>query len=118
MGYLLTVEDPQRFRKSRQVGPFLGLVPRRDQSGDTDKRLRIHKRGDAFVRRLLVSCAHYILGPFGPDSDLHRFGLRLTEHGGRFGKRRAVVAVARKLAVLMHHLWSTGEPYEPLRQAA
>jgi len=118
MGYLLTVEDPQRFRKSRQVGPFLGVVPRRDQSGDTDKRLRIHKRGDAFVRRLPVSCAHYILGPFGPDSDLRRFGLRLTEHGGRFGKRRAVVAVARKLAVLMHHLWSTGEPYEPLRQAA
>ncbi len=118
MGYLLTVEDPQRFRKSRQVGPFLGLVPRRDQSGDTDKHLRIHKRGDGFVRRLLVSCAHYILGPFGPDSDLRRFGLRLAEHGGRFGKRRAVVAVARKLAVLMHHLWSTGAPYVPLRQAA
>jgi transposase len=118
MGYLLTIEDPQRFRKSRHVGPFLGLVPRRDQSGDTDKRLGIHKRGDTFVRRLLISCAHYILGPFGPDTDLRRFGLRLTERGGRAGKRRAVVAVARKLAVLMHHLWSTGAPYEPLRQAA
>ena len=118
MGYLLTIEDPRRFRKSRQVGSFLGLVPRRDQSGDTDKRLRIHKCGDAFLRQLLVNCAHYILGPFGPDTDLRRFGLRLTEQGGRFGKRRAVVAVARKLAVLMHHLWSTGEPYKPLRQAA
>jgi transposase len=118
MGFLLTIEEPQRFRKSRHVGPFLGLVPRRDQSGNTDKRLGIHKRGNAFVRRLLISCAHYILGPHGPDTDLRRFGLRLAERGGRHGQRRAVVAVARKLAVLMHHLWSTGAPYAPLRQAA
>ena len=118
MAYLLTIDDPGRFRKSRYVGPFLGLVPRRDQSGAIDKRLGIHKRGDAFVRRLLVNCAHYILGPHGPDTALRRFGLRLAERSGRHGKPRAVVAVARKLAVLMHHLWSSGAPYEPLRQAA
>ena len=113
LGYILTLETPDRFRRSREVGPALGLVPRRDQSGDQDPQLRITKTGDAYLRRLLVGSAQYILGPFGPDCDLRRWGLKLAERGGKNAKKRAVVAVARKLAVLLHHLWKTGEIYDP-----
>ena len=114
--FVLTLEEPSRFSKSRTVPVFLGLVPRRDQSGDVDKQLRITKAGDAFLRRLLISCAHYILGPFGGESDLRTWGLALCERGGKNGKKRAVVAVARKLAVLLHRLWVSGEPYEAVRK--
>ena len=109
-----TLEDPARFAKGREVGPALGLVPRRDQSGDRDPQLSITKTGNAFLRRLLVGSAHYVLGPFGPDCDLRRWGLQLAERGGKNAKKRAVVAVARKLAVLLHRLWKNGELYEPL----
>lgn len=118
LSFVLTLEHPQRFAKSRDVGPFLGLVPRRDQSGQVDKHMRISKAGDVYLRRLLVGCAQYILGPFGPDSALRRWGLARMQLGGKAGKRRAVVAVARKLAVLLHHLWITGEVYEPFPQTA
>ena len=114
LAFLLTLETPERFKNSRQVGPFLGLVPRRDQSGKVDKQLGITKAGNAFLRRLLVGCSQYIMGPFGPDCALRRFGLKLAERGGKNAKRRAVVAVARKLAVLMHKLWVSGVPYDPL----
>lgn len=118
LAFVLTVGDPQRFARRRDVGAYLGLVPRRDQSGGLDKQLRISKAGDAYVRRLLVSAAQYILGPFGPDSDLKRHGLQLAERGGRAAKKKAVVAIARKLAVLMLALWSeTGADYQPLREA-
>jgi transposase len=110
--YVLTIEDPERFSKSRQVGPFLGLTPRRDQSGKTDKQLRITKAGNKYLRQLLVGSAHYILGPFGPDSHLRRHGLALAARGGKNAKKRAVVAVARKLAVLLHRLWVSGQTYE------
>ena len=113
LAFVLTLEDPGRFAKSRHVGPALGLVPRRDQSGSHDPQLRITKTGDAFLRRLLVGSAQYILGPFGPDCDLRRWGLALAERGGKNAKKRAVVAVARKLAILLHHLWITGEAYDP-----
>jgi len=113
LAYVLTLEDPQRFKKSREVGPALGLVPRRDQSGGHDPQLRITKTGDTYLRRLLVGSAQYILGPFGPDCDLRRWGLMLAERGGKNAKKRAVVGVARKLAVLLHHLWKTGEVYDP-----
>jgi hypothetical protein len=66
---------------------------------------------------MLVQGAHYILGPFGQDSDLRRWGLTLAERGGKNAKKRAVVAVARKLAVLLHKLWVSGEVYEPLRNS-
>lgn len=112
--YLLTIEDKNRFKKSRMAGAFLGLRPRRDQSGDGDPQLRITKTGDPFLRRLLVNSANYILGPFGPDSDLRRWGLELAKRGGKNAKKRALVAVARKLAVLLHRLWVTGEDYQPL----
>jgi transposase len=116
LAFILTLEESARFATSRAVGPFLGLTPRRDQSGQTEKQLRITKAGDAYLRRLLVGSAQYILGPFGPDCDLRRFGLKLAARGGKNAKRRAVVAVARKLGVLMHHLWKTGATYDPFYQ--
>jgi transposase len=118
LGYVLTLENPDRFRKSRDVGPYLGLVPQQEDSGDIQPQLRISKAGDMMMRRLLVGSAHYILGPFGPDTDLRRYGLQLCERGGKNAKKRAAVAVARKLAVLLHRLWVSGEVYEPLRHAA
>jgi transposase len=112
--FVLTIEDKERFSKSRMVGAFLGLRARKSASGNNDPQLRITKAGDAFLRRLLVNGANYILGPFGKDSDLRRWGLALASRGGKNAKKRAKVAVARKLAVLMHRLWVTGEVYEPL----
>jgi len=112
--YVLTVDDPYRFRRSRDAGAYFGLRPRRRESGDSRPQLRITKEGDAYVRKLLVQCAHHILGPFGQDSDLRRWGLELAGHGGKNAKKRALVAVARKLSVLLHKLWVSGEVYEPL----
>jgi len=115
--YVLTLEDPKRFAKSRDVGAYLGLVPKQEDSGDSQPQLRITKMGDMMLRRLLVGSAHYILGPFGPDTDLRRYGLRLSAQGGKNAKKRAVVAVARKLSVLLHRLWVSKEVYAPLRHA-
>lgn len=114
LAYVLTLETPQRFKRSRDVGPYLGLVPQQEDSGDSQPQLGISKAGDRMLRKLLVGSAHYILGPFGPDTDLRRFGMKLCERGGKNAKKRASVAVARKLAVLLHRLWSSGEVYEPL----
>lgn len=111
--YVLSLEQPGRFGKSRQVGAYLGLTPRRDQSGASDKQLRITKAGNRYLRQLLVSCAHYIMGPFGPDSDLRRHGMAIAARGGKNAKKRAIVAVARKLSVLLHQLWLSGQAYEP-----
>jgi transposase len=115
--FVLTLEDPYRFAKSRSVGAYLGLVPARDHSGDRDPQKRISKEGDQMLRKLLVGSAHYILGPFGGDSDLRRHGEKIASRGAKNAKKRAVVAVARKLAVLLHSLWMSGELYEPLRNA-
>jgi transposase len=113
--YMLTLEDPHRFRKSRDVGCYLGLQPGRRNSGQSEPQMHISKEGDPYLRTLLVQGAHHILGPFGADSDLRRWGLRLAERGGKNGKKRAIIATARKLAVLLHRLWVSGEVYEPLR---
>jgi transposase len=113
--FVLTLEDPYRFEKSRSVGAYLGLVPASDRSGERDPQKRISKEGDEMLRKLLVSGAHYVLGPFGSDSDLRRHGEKIASRGGKNSKKRAVVAVARKLAVLLHSLWVSGEVYEPLR---
>jgi transposase len=110
--FVLTIDDKNRLPKSRMAGAFLGLRPRKSKSCDDDPQLRITKAGDPFLRRLLVNGANYILGPFGKDSDLRRWGLELAKRGGKNAKKRAKVAVARKLAVLMHRLWVTGEVYE------
>lgn len=116
--FVLTIADPHRFARSRAVGAYLGLVPASRNSGDSTPQLPISKQGDRLLRRLLVQASHYLLGPFGQDSDLRRFGLRLAQRGGKNGKKRAVVAVARKLAVLLHRLWVSGTDYEPLRATA
>jgi transposase len=115
--YVLTIEDPHRFLKSREVGCFLGLKPSRRNSGESEPQKKISKAGDRYLRTMMVQGAHYILGPFGEDSDLRRWGRKLSERGGKNAKKRAVVAVARKLAVLLHRLWVSGEVYEPLRNS-
>ena len=115
--FVLTLEDPYRFERSRSVGAYLGLVPATDRSGDRDPQRRISKEGDEMLRKLLVSGAHYVLGPFGSDSDLRRHGEKIASRGGKNSKKRAAVAVARKLSVLLHSLWMSGEVYEPLRNA-
>jgi transposase len=114
LAYLLTIEDPTRFKKSRFAASFLGLVPGKGQSGERDPQQHITKTGDPFVRRLLVQCAQYTLGPLSPDSDLKRWGLALSARGGANAKKRAIVAVARKMAVLLHRLWLSGQAYRPL----
>lgn len=115
--FRLVIEEAQRFPHSRDVGSYLGLVPKQQDSGESTPELRISKAGDEGARRLLVNCAHYVLGPFGPDTDVRRWGLRLAARGGKNAKKRAIVAVARKLAVLLHRLLVTGEVYEPLRNS-
>lgn len=112
--FVLTLEDPARFPQSRGVGAYLGLCPRERQSGDRAPQLRISKAGDRMLRRLLVTSAHYILGPFGPETALRRWGLQLASRGGTNAKKRAVVAVARKLATVLHRLWVTGAVYHRL----
>lgn len=111
--YVLVIEDPTRFKCSRSAGAFLGLVPGSDDTGDKHVQKGITKEGDPLLRKLLISAAHYILGPFGTDCDLRRHGERIAERGGKNGKKRAIVAVARKLAVLLHKLWVSGATYEP-----
>lgn len=115
--YVLTIEDAERFRHSRDVGCYLGLRPGRRNSGQSQPQMHISKEGNTYLRFLLVQSAHHLLGRFGTDCDLRRWGLKLAERGGKNAKRRAVVAVARKLAVLLHRLWASGQDYQPFRQA-
>ena len=117
LSFMLTIGEAERFEKSRMVGAFLGMRPRKKDSGESKPQLGITKAGDEYMRKTLVNCAHYILGPHGPDSDLRRCGQRICERGGKNAKKRAAIAVARKLAVLLHRLWITGEVYEPLRNS-
>jgi len=128
LAYVLTLEDPGRFPTNRDVGAYLGLTPGRRQTGESDPEMHITKAGDVFLRKLVVQAAQYILGPFGVDCDLRRWGLRLAgtpanadgqpRKGSKQRKKRAIVAVARKLAVLLLALWRTGEVYDPLRWAS
>jgi transposase len=115
--FVLTLEDPHRFERSRSVGAYLGLVPATARSGESHPQKRISKEGNQMLRKLLVGSAHYTLGPFGKDSDLRRHGQKIASRGGKNAKKRAAVAVARKLSVLLHHLWLTGEIYDPLHDA-
>jgi transposase len=115
LAFVLAIEEPQRFGRSRDVGAYFGLRPKRYQSGGRDPELRISKAGDPYVRRMLVQAAQCILGHHGPDTALRRFGERLMQRGGKAARKKAVIAVARKLAVVLHRLWVTGERYEALR---
>lgn len=113
--FVWTIEDPHRFRDSRQVAAYLGLVPRRDQSGQRERQLGISKAGDPRLRRLLLQAAQYLLGPLGPECDLRRDGIRVAGGPEARGNRKksAVTAVARRIAVLLHHLWVTEAVYDP-----
>jgi transposase len=117
LAFVLVLEDARRFASSRSVGAFLGLTSKKDQSGDSDPQRGITKAGNRLLRRLLVQSAHYIQGPFGEDSDLRRHGEKIAARGGKRAKKRATIAVARKLSVLMHRLWVSAETYEPLRNS-
>lgn len=114
LAFVLSIDDPIRFEKSRDVGPFIGLCPRKRSSGGSDPQLSITRSGNPFLRRILVQAAHYVLGPFGPDCLLRRHGKKIRDRGGKHAKKRAAVAVARKLAVVMHRLWVSPTPYAPL----
>jgi transposase len=111
LSFLLTVEDPQRLARSRLAGCFCGLRPKRSQSGERDPQLGIAKTGDGYLRTLLVQCAHHLLGRHGQDCALRRWGLALEARGGAGAKKRAIIAVARKLAVLLHRLWTSGQTF-------
>lgn len=113
LAYILTIDDPGRFERSREVGPYLGLVPRQDQSGQMDKQLRITKAGDTYLRRLLVGSAQCIMRSKAPDSYLRRKGERIAARGGKNARKRAVIAVARSLAVLLHQLWVSKTFFDP-----
>jgi len=115
--YVLTLNGAHSITHSRQAGAFLGLRPRRKQSGDSDPQCGITKTGNNYLRALLVQSAQHILGRFGPDSALRRWGLKLAASGGKRGKKRAVVAVARKLAVILHRMWASGQNYQPFPPA-
>lgn len=115
---LVLNNDPHRFRKSRDVGCYLGLRPQQRESGDRSPQLGITKAGDRVLRRIVVQSAQYILGPFGKDCALRRWGIHLGMHGGSNGKKRAVIAVARKLVILMHRLWVANEAFDPARGIA
>jgi transposase len=118
LAFVVAIDDPKRFRRSRDVGPYLGLTPRKDQSGDSDPQLPISKHGDGSLRSLLVTAATHILRKNAPDSDLRRHGERIAGRGTTKERGKARIAVARKLAVVMHRLLLTGEAYQPLREAA
>jgi transposase len=111
--FVLTLDDGQRFAHSRDVGPYLGLTPKQRESGESQPELGISKAGDGLLRSLLVQGAHCMLRKGAPDSDLRAWGLGKMGKGGKRAKKCAIVAVARKLAVLLHHLWVTGEVYDP-----
>ena len=111
--FALTLGSAERFNKSRDVGAFLGMRPKQSQSGNRDPQLAITKAGDKYLRKLAVQCGHHILGPKGRNSALRQWGLKIAASGGKNGKKRAIVAVARKLVVLMHRLWRTGEAFQP-----
>ena len=113
LAYVATIEDPGRFSSSRTIGNYVGLAPRQYGSGMKTPELRISKCGDRHLRRLLVNAASYILGPFGGDCDLRRYGARIARGGSQRDKARARIAVARKLACLLHHLWRTGSTWDP-----
>jgi transposase len=116
--FVLTIGNKHRFQRSRDVGCYLGLRPRRDQSGGHDPQLRITKAGNKYLRTLLVECANFVLGPFGQDTALRRWGLKLAQRGGKNARKRALTAVARKLAILLHRLWVTQEDYIPFYESA
>ena len=113
LAYALIIADPGRFKNRKRLAAYIGLVPKQCQSGETDKQLSITKAGNTFLRRLLMQSANYIMGPFGEECDLRDFGTKIKSRGGNIAKKKAKVAVARKLTLLLWKLWISGEEYIP-----
>ena len=116
LAFILTIEDPYKFSNNRKVGKYLGMIPKLDESGESSPQLKITKAGNKYTRTLLICCAHYIMGRFGPDSDLRRHGMNIAARGGKNAKKKAAVAVARKLSVLLLSLWKSGAEYQPFHK--
>jgi transposase len=116
--YVLTLDRPDAVPSSRSAGAFLGLRPGQSQSGDSNPQKRISRTGNTYLRCLLVQSAQYVLGRFGPDSALRCWGLKLAASGGKRAKKRAIVAVARKLAVILHSMWRSGQRFQLFPQPA
>src|SRR5919202_3611158 len=103
-----TIDRPERFRRSRNVGAHLGLTPARYQSGETDIQGKISRCGDELARTALYEAAHTLLVRSRKWSSLRAWGLKIAKHRGM---ARARVAVARKLAVILHRMWSDGTEF-------
>ncbi len=114
LAFVLNLDNDQtKLKTSRAAGPRMGLRPKQRNSGKSTPQLGITKSGDQMLRRLLVQGGQYTLGHFGTDSQLRRWGLGLAARGGKAAKRKAVVAVARKLAILLHVLWKREMDFDP-----
>jgi transposase len=113
--FVAHVGNPSRFKKARSAGPNFGLTPAQEQSGESDAPKRISKAGSSQVRHLLMTAANYILREGSADTTLKRHGLRICARGGKVARRKAKVAVARKLAVTMLAMLKAGRPYEDRR---
>ena len=115
LAFRATIDQPGRFRKSRDVGAHLGLTPRRYQSGETDVQGRISRCGDELARTALYEAAHSLLIRSTKWSALRAWGMNIAK---RRGMARARVAVARKLAVILHRMWADGSEFRWGKQAA
>jgi transposase len=116
--FVLVVDDARRFPRTRDIGAYLGLAPKQDQTGQTDPALRISKAGHRYLRALLVQCARRILMKKAPDSDLKRWGAQIAARGGKRAKHVAAVAVARRLAVILLAMWKNETDYVAIREVA
>ena len=113
----VTGGDMDRFERPRDVGPWSGLAPKQDQSGDVDRQCHVTKAGSPLLRRLLVESAQLIMRDCSSDTDLKAKGLRICARGGKIARRKAVTAVARSLAVLMAAMLKKPDaPYVPLSE--
>jgi transposase len=108
LAYITGIETPSRFVRSSSVGAYFGMTPRRYQSGEVDKAGRISKCGDNLVRGLLFEAAKVLLSRSAKPSDLQAWGRSLMR---RISRKKATIAVARKLSVILHRMWTTGEPF-------
>lgn len=108
LAFKATIDDPKRFRRSSDVGAHLGLTPRQYQSGETDVRGRISRSGDAFTRTALFTAAHVMLTRSRQWTSIRAWGMRIAK---RSSLKKAKIAVARKLAVVMHRMWRDDAPF-------
>jgi transposase len=115
VSFVAAVETPENFKRSSSVGAWVGLTPRRYQSGEVDYEGHISRRGDSYLRGLLYEAATVLLTRISADSALRRWGVALRK---RLGFKRAAVALARKIAVVLHAMWRSGTAFDPMLASA